>query len=100
MVPLFVTLKKVYVRKVVNKYGLYLLLGAMIYNLIDYIYIYMYTHIYIWIFTSIVTVFVGVCRDYLCVKSCAIFFLALCLGEKLLHFCFFICFFPMPWIAI
>ena len=35
-----VTLKKVYDRNVVNKYGLYLLLGVIIYNLIDYIYIY------------------------------------------------------------
>ena len=39
-IPLFVTLKKVYDRNVVNKYGLYLLLGVIIYNLIDYIYIY------------------------------------------------------------
>ena len=31
----------VYDRNVVNKYGLYLLLGVIIYNLIDYIYIYM-----------------------------------------------------------
>ena len=31
---------KVYDRNVVNKYGLYLLLGVIIYNLIDYIYIY------------------------------------------------------------
>ena len=37
MLPLFVTLKKVYDRNVVNKYGLYLLLGVIIYNLIDYI---------------------------------------------------------------
>ena len=36
-IPLFVTLKKVYDRNVVNKYGLYLLLGVIIYNLIDYI---------------------------------------------------------------
>ena len=35
-------LKKVYDRNVVNKYGLYLLLGVIIYNLIDYIYIYTY----------------------------------------------------------
>ena len=28
-----------------NKYGLYLLLGVIIYNLIDYIYIYIYTYI-------------------------------------------------------
>ena len=40
--PLFVTLKKVYDRNVVNKYGLYSLLGVIIYNLIDYIYIYIY----------------------------------------------------------
>ena len=40
--PLFVTLKKVYDRNVVNKYGLYLLLGVIIYNIIDYIYIYIY----------------------------------------------------------
>ena len=40
MLPLFVTLKKVYDRNVVNKYGLYLLLGVIIYNLIDYIHIY------------------------------------------------------------
>ena len=37
MLPLFVTLKKVYDRNVVSKYGLYLLLGVIIYNLIDYI---------------------------------------------------------------
>ena len=41
LLPLFVTLKKVYDRNVVNKYGLHLLLGVIIYNLIDYIYIYM-----------------------------------------------------------
>ena len=35
-----VTLKKVYDRKVVIKYRLYLLLGVVIFNLIDYIYIY------------------------------------------------------------
>ena len=33
-----VTLKNVYDRNVVNKYGLYLLLGVIIYYLIDYIY--------------------------------------------------------------
>ena len=54
ILPLFVTLKKVYDRKVENKYGLYLLLGVIIYNLIDYvyiyicIYIYMYTYIYVY----------------------------------------------------
>ena len=37
---LFVTFKKVYDRNVVNKYGLYSLLCAIIYNLVDYIYIY------------------------------------------------------------
>ena len=42
MLPLFVTLKKVYDRNVVNKYGLYSLLGVIIYNLVDYIYIYVY----------------------------------------------------------
>ena len=31
------SLKKVYDRNVVNKYGLYSLLGAIIYNLVDYI---------------------------------------------------------------
>ena len=36
MVPMFVTLKD-YDRSVVNKYGLYLLLGVMIYNPADYI---------------------------------------------------------------
>ena len=41
--PLFVTLKKVYDRKVVNKY---LLLGVIIYNLIDYISICIYIYIY------------------------------------------------------
>ena len=44
MLPLFVNLKKVYDRNVVNKYGLYLLLGVVIYNLIDYMYIYIYTY--------------------------------------------------------
>ena len=39
ILPLFVTLKKVYDRNVVNKY---LLLGVIIYYLIDYIYIYTY----------------------------------------------------------
>ena len=39
-VTLFVTLKKVYDRNVVNKYRLYLLLGVIILNLIDYVYIY------------------------------------------------------------
>ena len=34
---LFVTLKKVYDRNVMNKYGLYSLLGVIIYNLVDYI---------------------------------------------------------------
>ena len=38
--PLFVTFKKVYDRNVVNKYIIYLLLGAMSFNLIDYIYMY------------------------------------------------------------
>ena len=37
MVPLSVTLKKVYDRNVVNKYRLYLLLRVKIFNLIDYI---------------------------------------------------------------
>ena len=36
---MFVTLKKVSDRNVVNKYGLYSLLGVIIHNLIDYIYI-------------------------------------------------------------
>ena len=36
MVPMFVTLKD-YDRSVVNKYGLYLLLGVIINNLVDYI---------------------------------------------------------------
>ena len=40
MLPLFVTLKKVYDRNVVNKY---LLLCVIIYYLIDYIYIYICT---------------------------------------------------------
>ena len=35
--PLFVTLKKIDDRNVVNKYRLYLLIGVMIFNLIDYI---------------------------------------------------------------
>ena len=39
MLPLFVTLKKVYGRNVVNKYRIYLLHGVIIINLIDYIYI-------------------------------------------------------------
>ena len=43
MLPLFVTLKKVYDRNVVIKYRLYLLLGVIISNLIDYIYIYIYS---------------------------------------------------------
>ena len=47
MLPLFVTLKKVYDRNVVNKYGLYLLLGVIIYNLIDYVRIYIYAHIFV-----------------------------------------------------
>ena len=38
MLPLFVTLKKVYDRNVGNKYRIYLLLGVIIFNLIDYIY--------------------------------------------------------------
>ena len=38
---IYMTLKKVYNRNVVNKYGLCSLLGVIIYNLIDYIlYIY------------------------------------------------------------
>ena len=62
MVPMFVTLKD-YDRSVVNKYGLYLLLGVIIYNLVDYIsictdaelfyfillnfvYIYVYTYVF------------------------------------------------------
>ena len=47
------SLKKVYDRNVVNKYGLYLLLGVIIYNLIDYIYIYMYVNVYIWMVLSL-----------------------------------------------
>ena len=43
----------VYDRNVVNKYGLYLLLGVMIYNLIDYIYIYIYVYIYVHIYTCV-----------------------------------------------
>ena len=39
---LFVTLKKVYDRKVVNIYRIYFLLGAITISLIDYIYIYIY----------------------------------------------------------
>ena len=42
--PLLVTLKKVYDRNVVNKYRLYLLLGVIIFNLIDYIYIYIHMY--------------------------------------------------------
>ena len=37
--PLFVTLKKVYDRNVVNKYRIYFLLGVITFNLIDYIYL-------------------------------------------------------------
>ena len=37
---MFVTLKKVYDRNVVNKYRIYLLLGVVIFNIIDYVYIY------------------------------------------------------------
>ena len=44
--PLFVTLKKVYDRNVVNKYRIYLLLGVITFNLIDYIYIYLYDTFY------------------------------------------------------
>ena len=39
-IPLFVTLKMVYDQNVVNKYRLYLLLGVIIFDLIDYAYIY------------------------------------------------------------
>ena len=46
LLPLFVTLKKVYDRNVVNKYRLYLILGVMIFSIIDYIYIYIYIYIY------------------------------------------------------
>ena len=37
--PLFVTLKTVNDRNVMNKYRIYLLLGVMTFNRIDYIYI-------------------------------------------------------------
>ena len=47
MYILFVTLKKVYDRNVVNKY---LLLGVVIYYLIDYIYIYIRIYIFIYIY--------------------------------------------------
>ena len=40
MLPLFVSLKKDYDRNVVSKYRMYLLLGVITFNLIDYIYIY------------------------------------------------------------
>ena len=56
VLPLFVTLKKVYDRNVVNKYGLYLLLGVVIYNLIDHIYIYIYMCVLV--FKWILSVFV------------------------------------------
>ena len=59
MISLFVTLKKVYDRNVVNKYRLCLLLSVIIFNLIDYIsictdaelfiiYIYIYMHSLKW----------------------------------------------------
>ena len=42
ILPLFVTLKKVYDRNVVIKHRIFLLLGVIIFNIIDYmIYIYM-----------------------------------------------------------
>ena len=47
--PLIVTLKKVYDRNAVNKKSLYLLLGVIIFYLIDYIYTYIYIYIYIYI---------------------------------------------------
>ena len=50
MFPLFVTLKKVYDRTVVNKYRSYLLLGVIIFNLIDHTYINVYIYIYIYIY--------------------------------------------------
>ena len=37
-------MKKVNDRNVVNKYRLYLLLGVIIFNLMDYIYIYIYIY--------------------------------------------------------
>ena len=39
---LFVTLKKVYDQDVVNKYRIYLLLGVIFFNLIDYVHIYIH----------------------------------------------------------
>ena len=47
-------MKKVYDLNVVNKYGLYLLLGVIIYNHIDFIYIYIYMYIYIYIVNKII----------------------------------------------
>ena len=59
IIYIYITLKKVYDRNVVNKY---LLLGVIIYYLIDYIYICMYIYIYIYIYIygekNIVLVFV------------------------------------------
>ena len=65
LIPLFVSMKKVYDRNVVNKYRLYLLIGVIIFNIIDYIsictvaelfisfcriiYIYMHTFVYMYI---------------------------------------------------
>ena len=46
---LFVTLRKFYDRNVVNKYKIYFLLGVMIFNLIDYIYILIKCLLYIYI---------------------------------------------------
>ena len=57
LLPLFVTLKKVYDRNVVNKY---LLLGVIIYYLIDYIYIYIYMYMYIYIHNT--AVLIKICR--------------------------------------
>ena len=48
-----VTLKKIYDRNVVNKYGLYSLLGVIIYNLIDYVYIIYILYTVLYIFTYV-----------------------------------------------
>ena len=50
MFPLFVNLKKVYDRNVLNKYRLYLLLGVIMFNLIEYIYI---KYIYLFVDSSL-----------------------------------------------
>ena len=91
ILPLFVTLKNVYDRNIVNKYGLYLLLGVIIYNLIDYtgicndaelfisfcriLYIYIYVHLKNKSFFIIICSILILLNIYLCLIICATLYL-------------------------